>query len=141
MARMQKDIAKRKEEERDNERVRLQLERKSRLYDSLKKGKGQSKHAENFLVQFGAKDSDSDSDDGGYGKDYPAKSKGEEWVEYTDALGRTRTCMKKDLPSLKEQDKHLKRDEDHEQETGEGLRAEVLPDLLSEEQRRQMQRE
>jgi len=141
MARMQKDIEKRKQDERDNERVRLQLERKSRLYDSLQKGKGKSRHAENFLVQFGGVD-DSDSDED-QGKDYPPKSAGEEWVEYTDALGRTRTCMKKDLPSLKEQDKHLKRDEDLDREgaTGEGLRAEVLPDMLSEEMRLQMLRE
>jgi len=141
MARIQKDIETKKEEERNNERVKSQLERKSRLYDSLKKGKGKSQVADNFLVQFGGA-SDSDDDHGGRG-DYPANGAGEEWVEYTDALGRTRTCMKKDLPELKRQDKDLKRDEDKDRndvETGEGLRKEE-PDLLSEDNRLDIMRE
>ena len=38
--------------------------------------------------------------------------------------------MKKDLPSLKEQDKEIVREDDEEQETGQGLRKEE-PDMLS----------
>ena len=30
-----------------------------------------------------------------------------EWVEFQDALGRTRTCMKKDLPELQRRDEEL----------------------------------
>ena len=31
----------------------------------------------------------------------------DEWVEYTDALGRSRKCLKKDLPDLVRNDKEL----------------------------------
>jgi len=103
LARLQKDLEKKKEEERSQERSRIQLEKKTRLYNSLKEGKGRSSVAGNFLVEFGGKD-DSDDDEG---RDYPAKNESEEWVEYTDALGRTRSCMKKDLQHLKKQDKDL----------------------------------
>ena len=72
---------------------------------------------------------------------YPAARPEEEWVEYTDALGRTRKCMKKDLKSLQRQDKDIVRDEDDgEQETGEGLRKEE-PDLLSADMRMDMLRQ
>ena len=42
--------------------------------------------------------------------------------------------MKKDLPSLKEQDKEIVREDDEEQEIGQGLRKED-PDMLSEDMR------
>ena len=35
------------------------------------------------------------------------KSPDDEWVEYTDALGRSRKCLKKDLPDLVRNDKEL----------------------------------
>jgi len=127
IARNMRDMEKRKEEERSMERVRYMLQKKEGLYNSLKKGKGNSVIAENFLVNFGGRD-DSDEDD--VGRDYPATSDGEQWVEYVDALGRTRSCMKKDLPSLKRQDKEMVREDTEEQETGQGLRKEE-PDMLS----------
>ena len=54
IARMQKDLQKKKEDEFAEERAKLQLEKKARLYDSLKKGKGRSSESvtENFLVNF-----------------------------------------------------------------------------------------
>jgi len=138
-ARIQKDMEKKKEEERTQERVRMMLERKSRLYDSLKKGKGNSEVAENFLVNFGGANNDSDSEDDA--RDYPALSEGDQWVEYVDALGRTRKCMKKDLPDLQRQDKEMVREDTVEpQETGQGLRKEE-PDLLSEDMRRDLIRQ
>jgi len=80
-----------------------------------------------FLVNFGGRDySDDDIDV----RDYPAASEGDQWVEYADALRRTRSCVKKDLPSLKEQDKEIVREDDEEQEIGQGLRKED-PDMLS----------
>eukprot|EP00092_Neocalanus_flemingeri_P004406 GFUD01004739.1.p1 GENE.GFUD01004739.1~~GFUD01004739.1.p1 ORF type:complete len:661 (+),score=257.13 GFUD01004739.1:92-2074(+) len=129
LARIQKDMETKKEEERTQERVRLMLEKKTRLYNSLKKGKGNSEVAQNFLVNFGGRD-DSDSDGCGDAKDYIAVNKGDEWVEYVDALGRTRSCMKKDLPSLKRQDKEMVREDEEEQETGQGLRKEE-PDMMN----------
>lgn len=128
IARNMRDMEKRKEEERSMERVRYMLQKKEGLYNSLKKGKGNSLIAENFLVNFAGRD---DSDDDDLPRDYPANSDGEQWVEYVDALGRTRTCMKKDLPNLKKQDKEMVREDTVEpQETGQGLRKEE-PDMLS----------
>merc|ERR1719444_566860 len=83
------------------------MERKSKIYASLKEGKGRSEIASNFLVEFGKKsDSDSDSDDGRKKDyDYPADGEDDEWVEYTDSLGRTRTCMRKDLEKLQQKNR------------------------------------
>ena len=32
---------------------------------------------------------------------------GEEWVEYQDSLGRSRRCLRKDLPHMRELDRQL----------------------------------
>lgn len=145
LARMHKDMEEKLVEDKSNERVKTVLERKARLYDSLKKGKGRSEVSQGMLVDFGKRrrsDSDSDSDDGK--RDYPANDEDEEWVEYTDMLGRTRTCMKKDLSKLKEQDKDLKCDDDKEQknqEKEEKKRNQEELDMLSEDMRRELLRQ
>ena len=36
-----------------------------------------------------------------------AVEEGEEWVEYQDSLGRSRRCLKKDLPHMRELDRQL----------------------------------
>lgn len=42
-------------------------------------------------------------------EDYdPPKNPDEEWVEYVDCLGRTRTCLRKDLSYLKSKDEDLR---------------------------------
>ena len=135
--RMQRDMEKRKEEERSFERAKFMLEKKQKLYESMKKGKGNSLIADNFLVDFSGRDEE-EEDLGDF--NYPARKPDEEWVEYTDALGRTRQCMKKDLKHLKRQDKDMVRGEEEEVETGEGLRKEE-PDLLSADMRMDMLRE
>ena len=43
----------------------------------------------NFLVNFGGRD-DSNGDDA---RDYFATSECDQWVEFVDAFGRTRSCM------------------------------------------------
>jgi hypothetical protein len=58
-------------------------------------GKGKSEIADNFLVEFGRKgrgrsssrssSSDSEDDRRDSSRDYPAKDRSEEWVEYTGA--------------------------------------------------------
>ena len=101
------------------------------LSDWLTRRSGGSEIAEYFLVNFGGRD---DSDDDIDVRDYPAASEGDQWVEYADALGRSRSCVKKDLPSLKEQDKEIVREDDEEQEIGQGLRKED-PDMLTEDMR------
>ncbi|XP_037519874.1 coiled-coil domain-containing protein 174 [Rhipicephalus sanguineus] len=55
---------------------------------------------------------DSDADDNVPSADHEALDKSlagteEEWVDYTDALGRSRRCMRKDLPALIDNDKEL----------------------------------
>ena len=140
--RMQRDMEKRKEEERSYERAKYMLEKKTRLYESMKKGKGNSSIADNFLVNFNGGIEDDEEEDLAdlVNMDYPARVSGEEWVEYTDALGRTRNCMKKDLPALQRQDKDMVRQEEEEQETGEGLRKEE-PDMLSADMRMDLLRQ
>lgn len=66
--------------------------------------------------------------------DYEASKEEEEWVEYTDAFGRTRECMKKDLPAMLEQDRELAKDINQDDTSG-------GPDLLSEDMRREIQRQ
>ena len=64
LARMQRDMEVKAEEERNWAKSKSIMERKSKLYDSLKTGKGKSEVASNFLVNFSdRRDSDSDSDD------------------------------------------------------------------------------
>ena len=51
-------------------------------------------------------------------------AKGDEWVEYVDRLGRTRKCLKTDLPELTHLDKEEEEGlgEGQEERVGEGLR-------------------
>ncbi|XP_010018914.1 PREDICTED: coiled-coil domain-containing protein 174 [Nestor notabilis] len=61
----------------------------------------------------------------------PPEDPDEEWVDYVDFLGRSRRCMKKDLPSLLKMDQELQ-----------GKR--LVPDgntLLSEDMKRELQRQ
>ena len=89
---------------------RLMLEAKSRLYDKLTKTHTSTNP--NFLVDFEHK-SDSDhleneqyKEDDYYESDNDSDS---EWVEYIDCFGRTRKCLRADLPDMKEKDKMLRR--------------------------------
>lgn len=50
---------------------------------------------------------DHEDDDDGYDKNF--KEDEEEWTEFTDALGRTRRCLKSDLPSFLARDDELAR--------------------------------
>nr|XP_022908615.1 coiled-coil domain-containing protein 174 [Onthophagus taurus] len=102
------------------------LEAKSKLYEQLVQGK-KKKGSERFLVQFGRKltnakppdDSNEEDDYDHYPEsdeerhfsdEYePAKNREDEWVEYTDCLGRTRKCLRKDLEHIKEKDVELKK--------------------------------
>ena len=71
--RMQRDLEKRKEEERSYERAKYMLEKKTRLYESMKKGKGNSSIADNFLVNFnGGIEDDEDDDEDLLNINYPA---------------------------------------------------------------------
>ena len=153
LARMHKDMENEKEEEMTWQRSKSIMERKAKIYASLKEGKGRSEIASNFLVEFGKKsDSDSDSDDGrkkDYKYDYPADGEDDEWVEYTDSLGRTRTCMRKDLIKLQQKDKKIEPRERKESSSSEDDirnnddrdKSNDEPDMLSEDMRREMIRQ
>ncbi|XP_023295296.2 coiled-coil domain-containing protein 174 [Lucilia cuprina] len=93
------------------------LEAKAKFYERMQKSGGKLNSDDNCLVMFNKKkqedatqkvstsldtpyscsddssDSDHDTDD--------------EWVEYTDCLGRTRTCLKRDLAEAKRKDEQL----------------------------------
>ncbi|KAK3877326.1 hypothetical protein Pcinc_017949 [Petrolisthes cinctipes] len=57
--------------------------------------------------------------------DYTSAEARDEWVEYVDAFGRTRECMRRDLPNMLHKDSQLKKDlgqvdESEEDEAGAG---------------------
>jgi len=150
IARMQRDMEVKAEEERTWQKSKSIMERKSKIYDSLKESKGRSEVSSRFLVEFDRRsDSDSDSDDGRRrrDKDYPAKDDREQWVEYTDSLGRTRTCMKKDLKRLQGKNDDLSKRDDSDSSSSEDDSKRARhnsgeePDLLSEDMRRDMLRQ
>ena len=89
-------VLKRSSEEAEKERkerIRIQasLEQKAAIYDKLKDGRYKDKD-KLFLVNFDEEESIQNYDDE------------DEWVEYTDALGRTRKCHRSDLEEMKQQD-------------------------------------
>ncbi|CAH2054569.1 unnamed protein product, partial [Iphiclides podalirius] len=93
---------------------KLALEKKAELYEHLSDKTGSSQLAERFLVDFkGKKEREPDT---------PIKKRDEketvvysdtdddnEWIEFTDCLGRTRKCLKSDLELYKKRDKELLR--------------------------------
>lgn len=116
------------EEENLLKKSREALIAKARVYDRLLEGEigeEEAEFVERYLVRFERKKSrlpdlppdyrEDDVDryrdseeDGEIGPPYePAKNRDEEWVEYVDCLGRTRTCLRKDLDYLKSKDKDL----------------------------------
>lgn len=100
------------------------LENKAKLYDKLSKGSKNDEEKEinrKYLVEFDKKinkgrDDDSDDERNRYSESeddvnedsYRADNSDDEWVEYVDCLGRTRTCLRKDLSVIKEKDKSLR---------------------------------
>ena len=93
-------------EEARQKRVSSALEDKAKLYDKL--SSGEIDNDGRYLVNFQKSDHacSSDEDNFDYNIDKPMND-GEKWVEYKDALGRTRMAMRKDLPELISRDKKL----------------------------------
>ncbi|TMW49481.1 hypothetical protein DOY81_005435 [Sarcophaga bullata] len=96
------------------------LEAKAKFYERMQKSGGKLNSDDNCLVLFNKKkqeeniehdndvsyydsSSSSEVDDDSTHTDDPE----EEWVEYTDCLGRTRTCLKRDLAENKRKDEKL----------------------------------
>ena len=80
-----------RKEQMTSMKVQAALEQKAEIYEKLKDGQYVDKDSL-LLVDFDK-------------KDYQAKNEGEEWVEYIDPLGRTRTCMRSELEDMKHQDR------------------------------------
>ena len=107
-------------------RIQMALEQKAEVYDKLKSGKYKDKDNV-FLVNF-----DDDEAEEEIEQDYGDE---DEWVDYTDALGRTRKCHKSDLIEMK------KRDVEQFGEEGITSKTEAEQTLLSEDMRRDFLRQ
>uniref|UniRef100_UPI0037E94992 coiled-coil domain-containing protein 174 isoform X2 n=1 Tax=Semicossyphus pulcher TaxID=241346 RepID=UPI0037E94992 len=142
-ARAEKDAEQLAEEQNSLETAKRKLEEKAKLYDQMTKGDFPDEETEGmFLVDFTQKIIDKkretlskreterdDEERHNVSPIPPPQNPDEEWVDYVDALGRSRRCMKKDLPGFKKMDQDL---------TGRGK---TSTDLLSEDMRRELQRQ
>uniref|UniRef100_A0A8C9DPU6 Coiled-coil domain containing 174 n=1 Tax=Prolemur simus TaxID=1328070 RepID=A0A8C9DPU6_PROSS len=127
--RAEKDAEQKIEEQKTLDKAREKLEEKAKLYEKMTNGDFIEEEIEDmYLVDFtqkiidkrraaeafGAsrecrKAGDRDDDEEGLPEDDvpPPQDPSEEWVDYVDSLGRSRRCMRKDLPDLLEMDKNL----------------------------------
>ncbi|KAI5941332.1 coiled-coil domain-containing protein 174 isoform X1 [Manis javanica] len=127
--RAEKDTEQKIEEQKTLDKAREKLEEKAKLYEKMTKGDFIDEEVEDmYLVDFtqkiidkhkememfgahkdAAKSGERDDDEENLSeKDIPPpQDPSEEWVDYVDSLGRSRRCMKKDLPDLLEMDKNL----------------------------------
>ncbi|XP_062493233.1 coiled-coil domain-containing protein 174 [Pezoporus occidentalis] len=152
--RAEKDAEQKKEEEQILDTSRKKLEEKAKLYEKMSKGNFPDEETEDlYLVDFTQKiidkqhevqelyqseaagktlEKDTDEEDAQPEMEIPPpEDPDEEWVDYVDFLGRSRRCMKKDLPGLLKMDQELQ-----------GKR--LVPDgntLLSEDMKRELQRQ
>ncbi|TKS71596.1 Coiled-coil domain-containing protein 174 [Collichthys lucidus] len=142
-ARAEKDAEQLSEEQNSLDASKRRLEEKAKLYEQMTKGDFPDEETEGlFLVDFtqkiinkkretlAQKERDEEEEE----RDDPSpipppQNRDEEWVDYVDALGRSRRCMKKDLPGFQKMDQDLK---------GKGS---APADLLSEDMRRELQRQ
>ncbi|XP_069353779.1 coiled-coil domain-containing protein 174 isoform X2 [Eulemur rufifrons] len=127
--RAEKDAEQKMEEQKTLDKAREKLEEKAKLYEKMTNGDFIDEEVEDmYLVDFTQKildkrretealgasresrkagDRDADEEDLPE-EDVPApQDPSEEWVDYVDSLGRSRRCMRKDLPDLLEMDKNL----------------------------------
>uniref|UniRef100_A0A3Q2QFR8 Coiled-coil domain containing 174 n=1 Tax=Fundulus heteroclitus TaxID=8078 RepID=A0A3Q2QFR8_FUNHE len=142
-ARAAKDAEQLAEEQVNLDTARRKLEEKARLYEQMTKGDFPDEETEGlYLVDFTQKIIDKkretlaqkekeDEEKASLSPIPPPQNPDEEWVDYVDALGRSRRCMKKDLPNFMKMDQDL---------NGKGT---VSTDktLLSEDMRRELQRQ
>lgn len=100
------------------ERSRKILQAKSKFYDRMAASGGSVNSDDTCLVMFNAKkqsekihseDSSSDESDDNNVNVGPEEDT-EDWVEYTDSLGRTRKCLRADLEFFKKRDAALAKD-------------------------------
>ncbi|XP_015977554.2 coiled-coil domain-containing protein 174 [Rousettus aegyptiacus] len=127
--RAEKDAEQKIEEQKTLDKAREKLEEKAKLYEKMTKGDFIDEEVEDmYLVDFTqkiidrhkevealgasrdsrkAEEGDEDEENLSEKDIPPPQDPSEEWVDYVDSLGRSRRCMKKDLPHLLEMDKNL----------------------------------
>ncbi|MBZ3876194.1 Coiled-coil domain-containing protein 174 [Sciurus carolinensis] len=127
--RAEKDAEQKAEEQKTLDKAREKLEEKAKLYEKMTKGDFIEEEVEEmYLVDFTQKIIDRRKEMEALGatrearkaaerdeeeerlseRDIPPpQDPSEEWVDYVDSLGRSRRCMRKDLPDLLEMDKNL----------------------------------
>nr|XP_046239841.1 coiled-coil domain-containing protein 174 [Scatophagus argus] len=142
-ARAEKDAEQLAEEQSSLETAKHKLEEKAKLYEQMMKGDFPDEETEGlFLVDFTQKIIDKkretfaqkqgdEEERNSLSPVPPPQNPDEEWVDYVDTLGRSRRCMKKDLPGFMKMDQDLK---------GKG-KVSVEKTLLSEDMRRELQRQ
>ncbi|KAL0978358.1 hypothetical protein UPYG_G00169460 [Umbra pygmaea] len=139
--RAEKDEQQATEEDKTLDMAKRKLEEKAKLYDQMTKGDFPDEETEAlFLVDFTQKIIDQkrenhaqqEHEDRGRSSPIPPpENPDEEWVDYVDTLGRSRRCMKKDLPRFKKMNQDFQ---------GKGVDP-AQKDLLSEDMRRELQRQ
>uniref|UniRef100_K7FPE3 Coiled-coil domain containing 174 n=1 Tax=Pelodiscus sinensis TaxID=13735 RepID=K7FPE3_PELSI len=153
-SRAEKDVEQKIEEDKTLDKARQKLEEKAKLYEKMSKGDFPDEETEDlYLVDFTQKiidkrrevqelcggeatrkASEHEEDEEKTLPEIeipPPQDPSEEWVDYVDSLGRSRRCMKKDLPNLLKMDNEL---QGKRQVTEEKT-------LLSEDMRRELQRQ
>lgn len=146
--RAQKDAEQLAEEQDSLNAARRKLEEKAKLYEQMSKGDFPDEETEGlFLVDFTQKIIDKkketlsqqeaerereEEERGSSSPVPPPENPDEEWVDYVDSLGRSRRCMKKDLPSFQRMDLDL---------NTKGKVPDNQKTLLSEDMRRELQRQ
>ncbi|XP_033635570.1 coiled-coil domain-containing protein 174-like [Asterias rubens] len=161
-SRAEKDKVLTAEEENALDKSRKALEAKTKLYEQMSKGAiltAEDDAADHFLVDFEKKAigdmkekrrlKEEEEEAARAGPEYemgatdvpgPVDSE-DQWVDYVDTLGRSRRCMKKDLPELINMDKRLNPQAFKEKDDKEkAMKQEALPDLLSSDMHREMMR-
>eukprot|EP00057_Strongylocentrotus_purpuratus_P032071 XP_786551.2 PREDICTED: coiled-coil domain-containing protein 174 [Strongylocentrotus purpuratus] len=148
--RAEKDLEQLAEERDELDNARNKLEAKAMFYEKMTKEgylpDGDSE--ERFLVDFERKALDKKEafkhrvEELENEEDIPPPANpGEEWVNYTDTLGRSRRCMRKDLPNLISMDKKLNPQVYNEPEKKHvEEKKDDLPDLMSNDMYREMLR-
>ncbi|ESO85019.1 hypothetical protein LOTGIDRAFT_236038 [Lottia gigantea] len=152
LERAQRDFEIKAEEEDVNEKSRKALEAKARLYDKITNSSEipEEDGSGTYLVDFQRKVIDSidekieknrEKERSPLDDDVPSPSTpDEEWVDYIDTLGRSRRCLRKDLPVLIEQDKKFSKQPGAQNEKIKSS-SENLPTLLSNDMRREIERQ
>ncbi|XP_022291209.2 coiled-coil domain-containing protein 174-like isoform X2 [Crassostrea virginica] len=126
-----KDLEQKIEEANDFEKSRKCLEAKAKLYEKITHGGDipEEDGSQVYLVDFQKKAIDKIVEDRDRRRKEeeeererkeeellskavvpPPANEDEEWVDYVDGFGRSRRCMKKDLPQLIQQDKKVHKD-------------------------------